>query len=76
MTKDCDIKVSLNSVELNTHSHFHRRSQAPDEVLKPEEARYQWLENELLHTVKTDIQQKIKQSNKVRVQLHFFRNTY
>ncbi|CAF1031213.1 unnamed protein product [Adineta ricciae] len=41
-----------------------KRSQASDEALKPEEARYQWLEKELLHTVKTDIQQKIKQSNK------------
>ncbi|CAF4731777.1 unnamed protein product, partial [Rotaria socialis] len=42
-----------------------KRAQAPLEILKPEEARYRWLEKELLHTVKTEIQQKMKkQSNK------------
>ncbi|UJR36630.1 hypothetical protein I4U23_029350 [Adineta vaga] len=41
-----------------------KRSQAPYDILIPEEARYQWIEKELLHSVKTDIQQKIKQSNK------------
>jgi hypothetical protein len=45
---------------------FYRRSQAPYEILKPELARYEWLEKELLHTVKSEIQQKMKkQSNKV-----------
>ena len=45
---------------------FSRRSQAPYENLKPELARYEWLEKELLHTVKSEIQQKMKkQSNKV-----------
>ncbi|CAF4659543.1 unnamed protein product, partial [Rotaria sp. Silwood2] len=33
-----------------------KRSQASDEILKPELARYQWLEQELLHTVKSEIQ--------------------
>lgn len=43
-----------------------RQSKAPIEILKPEEARYQYLEKELLHTVKTEFQQKMKkQSNKV-----------
>ena len=47
---------------------IYRRSQAPYEILKPEETRYHWLEKELLNTVKTEIQQKMKkQSNKVKI---------
>jgi len=47
-----------------------RRSNASADVLKPEEVRYNWLEKELLHTVKTEIQQKMKkQSNKVIISL-------
>ncbi|CAF3740732.1 unnamed protein product [Rotaria sordida] len=40
-----------------------KRTQAPYEILKPEEVRYQWLEKELLHTVKTEIQQKMKKQS-------------
>jgi hypothetical protein len=58
----------MNSFYLfNRYKYDYRRSQAPYEILKPEEARYQWLEKELLHTVKTEIQQKMRnQSNKVK----------
>jgi hypothetical protein len=53
---------------MNLQKFLYRRSQAPYEILKPEEARYQWLEKELLNTVKTEIQQKMKkQSNKVKI---------
>ncbi|CAF1291838.1 unnamed protein product, partial [Adineta steineri] len=41
-----------------------QKSGASDEDLKPEEARYQWLEKELVNTYKSDLQQKIKPSNK------------
>jgi hypothetical protein len=51
------------AVDLNIN---FRRSQTPYEILKPELARYEWLEKELLHTVKSEIQQIMKkQSNKV-----------
>ncbi|CAF2399010.1 unnamed protein product [Rotaria sp. Silwood2] len=39
------------------------RSQAPYEILKPEEARYQWLEKELLQSVKSEIQQRMRQQS-------------
>lgn len=49
--------------DIDIHS---RRNQASPEVLKPEEDRYQWLAKELLHSVKTEFQQKMKkQTNKV-----------
>ncbi|CAF4174678.1 unnamed protein product, partial [Adineta steineri] len=42
-----------------------KRSQTSYETLKPELARYEWLEKELLHTVKSEISQIMKkQSNK------------
>ncbi|CAF5020755.1 unnamed protein product, partial [Rotaria sp. Silwood1] len=42
-----------------------KRSQVPYDILQPELARYEWLEQELLHTVKSEIQQKMKkQTNK------------
>ena len=40
-----------------------RRSNASADVLKPEEVRYNWLEKELLHTVKTEIEKTIEQGN-------------
>ncbi|CAF3397517.1 unnamed protein product [Rotaria sp. Silwood1] len=46
-----------------------KRTQASDEILKPEEARYQWLEKELLQSVKTEIQQKMKKQSNKSVQL-------
>ena len=51
---------------------FSRRSSASNDILKSELERYQWLENELLQTVKSEFHQKMKkQSNKVEYLFRF-----